>query len=281
MPAGPLAVGLDCLARAHLAPSSLQEIAGFQGYRSPLYRRLLFALLCVLSAGVLFVLSRWHLRLRVVLTMVPCALGVADYVVVTVCAAAVLDRGVGVCCQASLLDLQLLVLPGQCSRPVFCRRLLLACLCLQLRPFCCCSASKPEEGFTFPTCPRPVSQTVDKQQELAHVHKLASFNSINIQASSVVVPATHVLAEDETPVATPTALADVTAALKGGDGYDRLLEFRCGRYLYHHGQATFLPVPAMPDDFPASLRCVAGSRNIKGGCRLHWRCGVAGQCMGV
>ncbi|KAL4457986.1 hypothetical protein ABPG75_012851 [Micractinium tetrahymenae] len=171
------------------APESDKEIAGFQGYRSPLHRRLLFALLCVLTGVVLFILSRWYLRLRVLLTMVPCALGAADYVVVT---------------------------------------------------------------------------TVDKQQELARVQKLASFNSINIQASSAGGAATHVLAEDETPVATPTALADVTAALKGGDGYDRLLDFRCGRYLYHHGQATFLPVPAMPDDFAATLRGVAGSRNIKG-----------------
>lgn len=118
--------------------------------------------------------------------------------------------------------------------------------------------------------PGPMLQTVDKQQELVRVHKLASFNSINIQASSAGGAATHVLVEDETPVATPTALADVTAALKGGDGYDRLLEFRCGRYLYHHGQATFLPVPAMPDDFSASLRGVAGSRNIKGGCGWAW-----------
>lgn len=124
---------------------------------------------------------------------------------------------------------------------------------------------------THHECPAYMVQTVDKQQELARVHKLASFNSINIQASSAGGAATHVLAEDETPVATPTALADVTAALKGGDGYDRLLEFRCGRYLYHHGQATFLPVPAMPDDFAASLRGVAGSRNIKGGCRPAWR----------
>lgn len=119
---------------------------------------------------------------------------------------------------------------------------------------CCCAAW-------------PALQLVDKQQELVRVQKTASFNSINIQASSGsatgagLLP-THVLAEDETPVGTPM-MADVSL-LKGGDGYDRLLEYRCGRYLYNHAQGTYLPVPAMPADFSATLRGVAGSRNIKG-----------------
>lgn len=170
-----------------------KDIASLQGYRSPLHRRVLFALLCVLTGGVLFIITRWYLRPRVLLTLVQCPLSQSDYVVVTL---------------------------------------------------------------------------LDKQEELVRVLKMASFNSINIQASSSVhqgLAGAHVLTDDETPVHTPTAaLTAAAAALKGGDGYDRLLEFRCGRYLYSHGQATFLPVPAMPSDFGTTLCSVTGSRNIKG-----------------
>jgi hypothetical protein len=110
---------------------------------------------------------------------------------------------------------------------------------------------------------------VDKQQDLVRVQRMASFNSINIQASSSAShhSHSHVLSEDELPLAAAAAAAAAdTAALKGGDGYDRLLEYRCGRYLYHHGEATFLPVAAMPADFAATLHTVAGSRNVKGEC---------------
>ena len=109
----------------------------------------------------------------------------------------------------------------------------------------------------YATCLPP--QLADKQQDLVRVQRSASFNSINIQASASVH--SHVLCEDESPLA--AALPD-TAPLKGGDGYDRLLEYRCGRYLFHHGQGTFLPVPPLPADFPTGLAAVAGSRNIKG-----------------
>lgn len=44
--------------------------------------------LCLLTGGVLFVFSRWFLRLRVALTLARCPLARADYVVVTVGAAA-------------------------------------------------------------------------------------------------------------------------------------------------------------------------------------------------
>ena len=97
----------------------------------------------------------------------------------------------------------------------------------------------------------------------------ASFGSIDIQAngssSAAAAPPPHVLSEDELPLSSGLAPSD-TVALKGGDGYDRLLEYRCGRYLYNAVQATFLPVPAMPDDFGTTLHAVAGSRNIKGAC---------------
>lgn len=104
---------------------------------------------------------------------------------------------------------------------------------------------------------------MDRQQDLVRVQRLASFNSINIQASTSL----HVLSEEESPMAAAAAVAAGTAPLKGGDGMDRLLEYRCGRYLYHHGQATFLPVAALPDDFGGSLAAVAGSRNVKGASR--------------
>lgn len=107
-------------------------------------------------------------------------------------------------------------------------------------------------------------QSVDRQQQLVWVQRLASFNSLNIQAngSTSLHHPSHVLEEEEEGEELPLAAA--AAPLKGGDGYDRLLEYRCGRYLYHHGRATFLPVPAMPVDFATTLHSVAGSRNIKG-----------------
>lgn len=114
------------------------------------------------------------------------------------------------------------------------------------------------------------------------MQKMASFSSISIQANgsaSLSLSASsshhhhhHVLSEDESPIASPTVAA--TAPLKGGDGYDRLLEYRCGRYLYHHAQATFLPVPDMPHDFAATLHTVAGSRNIKGAATQRGRAGA-------
>lgn len=61
-----------------------QDILGFQGYRASLPRRLLFVVLCVLTFGVLFVISRWFLRLRIALTLVRCPLAQAEWVVVTV-----------------------------------------------------------------------------------------------------------------------------------------------------------------------------------------------------
>lgn len=127
-----------------------------------------------------------------------------------------------------------------------------------------------------PLHPPPHSQLVDKQQDLVRVQRLASFNSINIQASAGS-SGPHVLSEEESPMAgSPAGVADITP-LKGGDGYDRLLEYRCGRYLFHHGEATFLPVPALPADFGPALAAVAASRNIKGARPGAEKCGSAGH----
>ena len=62
----------------------MQDIASFHGYRYPWHRKLLFWALCLLTGGALFIFTRWFLRLRVALTLVPCPLSQADYVVVTV-----------------------------------------------------------------------------------------------------------------------------------------------------------------------------------------------------
>lgn len=125
------------------------------------------------------------------------------------------------------------------------------------------ACSRPSPGAPTHSTPPRRPQLADKQQDLVRVQRSASFNSINIQASASVHSA-HVLCEDESPLAGALPLPLDTAPLKGGDGCDRLLEYRCGRYLFHHGQAAFLPVPPLPADFPASLAAVAGSRNIKG-----------------
>ena len=109
------------------------------------------------------------------------------------------------------------------------------------------------------------------------MQRVASFNSIDIQASSgggggsggAPAPRLHVLSEEEDDEVAPLALA-AADALKGTDGCDRLVELRCGRYLYHHAQAAYLPVPALPPDFGAALNALASCRSIKGG----WvRCG--------
>ena len=70
--------------RRRSTPPAPQDILHWAGYCSPISRRLLFWALCLLSGGVVYVLSRWYLRLRIALTLVPCPLGRADLVVVTV-----------------------------------------------------------------------------------------------------------------------------------------------------------------------------------------------------
>ncbi len=62
----------------------LQDILFFHGYTSPLWKQLLFILLSIASFGTVYLLSAWFLPLRVALTLTPCALYQADYVVVTV-----------------------------------------------------------------------------------------------------------------------------------------------------------------------------------------------------
>ena len=202
---------------------------------------------------MLFICTRWFLRLRVALTLVACPLAQAEFVVVMVRRrrrqqhqAVWQQRGIVAACitlagSPAAAPTLMPALPAPSARPP------------RLRP---------------PLCVPPLcKQLVDKQQDLVRVQRMASFNSINIQASSSAShhAHSHVLSEDELPLAAAAAAAAAdTAALKGGDGYDRLLEYRCGRYLYHHGEATFLPVAAMPADFAATLHTVAGSRNVKG-----------------
>jgi hypothetical protein len=97
-------------------------------------------------------------------------------------------------------------------------------------------------------------QLVDKRRDLVRVQRVPSFSGINIQ-----VAATHVLSEDD---AVPDQAAGLSG-LKGGDGYGRLLEYRCGRYLYSEALNTFLPIPGLPADFDGQLHRVASSRNIQ------------------
>lgn len=62
----------------------MQDIAGFEGYESPLLRRLLFYAGGVLTCGLLFLFAHWFLELKLRLLLKPCSLQQAQYVVVTV-----------------------------------------------------------------------------------------------------------------------------------------------------------------------------------------------------
>ncbi len=138
----------------------MQDIASFQGYCSPLHRQLLFWALCVLSGGLLFLASRWFLRVRVVLTLVPCPLAQAEFVLVTVSSRPVTVRAIGVRSHGRGTGL-----PG----------------CLPSGWTGVASSRwKPALPASPPT---PLSQLLDSHQDLVRVHRLASFNSINIQAN--------------------------------------------------------------------------------------------------
>ena len=98
---------------------------------------------------------------------------------------------------------------------------------------------------------------VDKHQDLVRVSRLASFASINIQASGAV----HIHA-DADPI-------NATAGIKG-DGFDRVLEYRCGRYLFSYTEGSFLPVPPVPRGFIDELNAAAVARRVKGPLTDEW-----------
>lgn len=66
----------------HLAhhTSTHRDILRFEGFRSPWYKQLLFAVLGVCTAGVLFLVAKWSLTVRVVLRLKRCRLKDAQYV---------------------------------------------------------------------------------------------------------------------------------------------------------------------------------------------------------
>ena len=213
-----------------------QDIAGFEGYETTPVRQLLYYAAGVATAGLLFLLAHWYLDLKLRLLLRPCRLQRAQYVVVTV-------RGPH---WAVLGGRALQETTARC-----CARALLAC-----------SVCSP--------CPRhtPCVQLVDRRRELVRVHRMPALCGVSVSADARPPPATHVLCEEEHEE------EHEGGALKGGgpaaggscgDGFDRMLEYRCGRYLYSEAQATFLPIPGLPSGFGAQLHRVASSRGIQGG----------------
>lgn len=108
-----------------------------------------------------------------------------------------------------------------------------------------------------PLSPPATAQLADKRRELVVVQRVPSLAGINIQ----VAAAAHVLSEEDDSAEQPGS----SSGLKGcSDGCDRLLEYRCGRYLYSPALNTFLPIPGVPTDFAGQLHRVATSRSIQG-----------------
>ncbi len=125
---------------------------------------------------------------------------------------------------------------------------------------------KLKVALTLTACPLTEAEwvlvtLVDKRQELARVSRMPSFASINIQASSAAV---HVQAGGG-GINGFNPAAGVT-----GDGFDRMLEYRCGRYIFSYSQGTFLPVPATPSGFVDELNAAAVSRRVKGPLADEW-----------
>lgn len=65
----------------------LQEIDAFEGFVSPWYKQLLFILLGVCSAGLLFLIAKWSVGIRTALRLSRCPLKLAKFVRVTVSSA--------------------------------------------------------------------------------------------------------------------------------------------------------------------------------------------------
>lgn len=109
-------------------------------------------------------------------------------------------------------------------------------------------------------------QLVDRRRELVRVQLVPSFTGTVVAGGEPQ----HVLCDEVLPPA--AGGEDEGGALKGfsgagsglSDGLDRLLEYRCGRYLYSEAQATFLPIPGLPTDFASQLHRVATDRSIQG-----------------
>lgn len=106
-----------------------------------------------------------------------------------------------------------------------------------------------------------VVTTTDKRQDVVPVSRLPSFASISIQASS-----SPVLHGDDSIAPFPATGIGIK-----GDGCDRMLEYRCGRYLYSHSVGTFLPVPSVPEGFIDELMGASNSRRIKGQLTDEWQ----------
>lgn len=94
-------------------------------------------------------------------------------------------------------------------------------------------------------------QLADQRRELVAVQVVPAFSGVQVQAG------VHVLSEDE-------VVEGSAAGSPHGDGFDRLLEFRCARYLYSPAEDTFLPIPGLAPDFAARLHRIATSKSIQG-----------------
>ncbi|GFR50066.1 hypothetical protein Agub_g12208, partial [Astrephomene gubernaculifera] len=57
-----------------------EEIASFQGYHSPWWKKLIYYIVGALTAGFSFLLCKWSPRLHILLSLTPCALRDAQYV---------------------------------------------------------------------------------------------------------------------------------------------------------------------------------------------------------
>lgn len=169
-------------------PPVVQDIVAFHGYRAPVWKQILFWVLALFTFGISFLCSKWFIRVRIALTLSPCSLPEAEYVVVTL---------------------------------------------------------------------------VDKQQEVTRVLRLPSFTSVNIQASAALD-----LGDD--PAAAFSSTSSSGGGLKG-DAVDRMLDYRCGRYLFSDALGTFLPVPPVPEGFIEELNAAATSRRIKGQLPDEWQ----------
>lgn len=62
----------------------LQEILSFEGFFSPVWKRVLYIVLGICTFGIVFLLAKWSSKVAVFLRLSRCALHRADWVKVTV-----------------------------------------------------------------------------------------------------------------------------------------------------------------------------------------------------
>lgn len=109
-------------------------------------------------------------------------------------------------------------------------------------------------------------ELADRRQELVPVSVLSRLQSINVHAGT----SSHTHA-GATLLGTS---GDTTPASSSGSGKvdasERMLDYRCGRYLYSHAEDTFLSVPGMPAGFQQELAAAASARHIKGQLTDEW-----------